>query len=44
MPNFAQMGDQPDIIMQNLEGCSNFLVPGNGAKMKYMREIFNEEL
>jgi hypothetical protein len=44
MPNFAQMGDQPDIIMQNLEGCSNFLVLGNGAKMKYMREIFNEEL
>lgn len=24
MPNFAQMCDQPDIIMQNLEGCSNF--------------------
>lgn len=24
MPNFAQMCDQPDIIMQNLEGCSNY--------------------
>lgn len=44
MPNFAQMCDQPDMIMQNLEGCSNFLVLGNGAKMKYMREIFNVEL
>lgn len=40
--NFAQMCDQPDMIMQNLEGCSNFLVLGNGAKMKYMRETFNE--
>lgn len=24
MPYFAQMCDQPDRIMQNLEGCSNF--------------------
>lgn len=27
--NFAQMCDQPDMIMQNLEGCSNFLVLGD---------------